>query len=263
MIWAVLASLLTVLAGVAAVMQLRARNRVVEQALDMTQDLEKLTDRLWALADSEERYRSLIEAQGDLIVRRNEGSIVYANAAYAALLGANEAEIIGSRTAPRVIESRPAQALTDGTRIFDECIASPEGGERWISWVETIVPVALGKTVLQRVGRDISARIAGEQALEEARSRAETANEAKSRFLATVSHEFRTPLNGILGMADLLNDTRLDPEQTTYVRALRTSGKPCSASSTTSSTSPRWRPAGWNSPRSASISANWSRRSAN
>jgi signal transduction histidine kinase len=35
----------------------------------------------------------------------------------------------------------------------------------------------------------------------------------------------RTPLNGILGMADLLLDTRLDPEQRTYVEAFRTSGK--------------------------------------
>ncbi len=57
-----------------------------------------------------------------------------------------------------------------------------------------------------------------------ARHRAEAANEAKSRFLATVSHEVRTPLNGILGMADLLNDSRLDAEQRNYVEAIRTSG---------------------------------------
>ena len=56
-------------------------------------------------------------------------------------------------------------------------------------------------------------------------SRAEAANVAKSRFLATVSHEFRTPLNGILGMADLVLETGLDAEQRTYVEAVRTSGK--------------------------------------
>ena len=59
----------------------------------------------------------------------------------------------------------------------------------------------------------------------EARQKAEAASEAKSRFLTTVSHEVRTPLNGILGIAELLADTPLDREQMAYVEAVKTSGR--------------------------------------
>jgi signal transduction histidine kinase/CheY-like chemotaxis protein len=52
----------------------------------------------------------------------------------------------------------------------------------------------------------------------------EAASEAKSRFLTTVSHEIRTPISGIMGMADLLRDASLDPENASYVEAIRSSG---------------------------------------
>ena len=57
-----------------------------------------------------------------------------------------------------------------------------------------------------------------------ARDRAEAASEAKSRFLTTMSHEVRTPISGILGMADLLREASLGPENASYVEAIRSSG---------------------------------------
>ncbi|TAJ30704.1 ATP-binding protein [Bosea sp. (in: a-proteobacteria)] len=203
---------------------LRWRGRMLAQQAALGHEVESLTDRLWATADREQRYRSLVEAQGDFIVRRDGATIVYANAAYAALFGAQEGDLVGSDGQLPQLALRPRAQQEDGTRSFDECLATHEG-ERWVAWAETVVAGPDGRIVVQRVGRDISARIADEDALVEARSRAEAASEAKSRFLATVSHEFRTPLNGILGMSDLLQDTGLDAEQSTYVQALRTSGE--------------------------------------
>jgi len=60
--------------------------------------------------------------------------------------------------------------------------------------------------------------------LEAARDRANAASDAKSNFLGVISHELRTPMNGVLGAAQLLSATRLEQTQRDYLSIIRNSG---------------------------------------
>nr|HEV8010170.1 ATP-binding protein [Bradyrhizobium sp.] len=186
---------------------------------------EALADRNWELKEAEERARSLFESQGDLIVLRDpDGCITFVNDAYCELAQQPRSALIGSHFSLEILEQGEAAFETSGTRIHDQKIATPQG-PRWIAWREGLVRSDAGRPAdLQCVGRDVTDRTQGERALAEARDQADAANRAKSRFLAMASHEIRTPLNGIIGMSGLLLDTALTPEQTTYAKAVKTSG---------------------------------------
>ncbi|WP_065754639.1 ATP-binding protein [Bradyrhizobium paxllaeri] len=186
---------------------------------------EALADRNWELQEAEQRARRLFEAQGDLIVLRDaESRITYANDAYCELAQMPRAALIGSRFALRVLEQGDTALEPNGTRVHDQQIEGPLG-PRWIAWREGLVRNDAGERAeMQSVGRDVTDRTESERALTEARDQADAASRAKSRFLAMASHEIRTPLNGIIGMSGLLMDTPLTPEQTTYVKAVKTSG---------------------------------------
>jgi signal transduction histidine kinase/AmiR/NasT family two-component response regulator len=60
--------------------------------------------------------------------------------------------------------------------------------------------------------------------LQGARDKADAANQAKSNFLGIISHELRTPMNGVLGAAQLLSATRLEQTQRDYLSIIRNSG---------------------------------------
>lgn len=96
------------------------------------------------------------------------------------------------------------------------------GGPR--SWTPEEIHFASSLTTFITLAMEAHQRNETDQALRLAKNAAEVASRAKSEFLASMSHEIRTPMNAIIGMADLLWETQLTPEQRKYLRIFRRAG---------------------------------------
>ena len=186
------------------------------------------------LHESETRYKGLVDAQGDAIFRRApDSSLTYGNDSFFRLFDLNPQDAVGQPFAPELHPDSRAPIFgsfggmeTGQARVrYDQHVRTVYGW-RWIAWEDYAIRDAAGKLIeVQSVGRDITERKALEDALTEARDKAEAANRAKSGFLATMSHEIRTPMNGVLGMARLLMESGPLPEQRSYIDAISQSGE--------------------------------------
>lgn len=110
--------------------------------------------------------------------------------------------------------------LTDRTAaLFDGFIITRDGRYAGVG-----TGVGLMRT-LQNESEDRNRKLVSlAEQLGTARMDAQSANQAKTEFLATVSHEIRNPLNGVLGVAQLLLDSELAPEQRQLVSTIQSSG---------------------------------------
>jgi hypothetical protein len=192
-----------------------------------------------ALRGSEERYRELFENANDVIFLHDlKGKIIAVNRAAEYLTGYSRSEVVGQDFQELIAPEARHQTQDNirahlggsATQHYELPILSKFGTRRFLE-VSTRIIYRRGNPVgVQGIGRDITERKLAQQRLLESSQElqeknqklstalrlAREATQLKEQFLANTSHELRTPMNGIMGMINLLKTTELTPDQREY-----------------------------------------------
>jgi PAS domain S-box-containing protein len=192
-----------------------------------------------ALRLNEERFLMLLENMKDYAIffLDPDGRVIKWGAGAESILGYREAEILGkSGSIIFTDEDRDrgedrkerVKALTEGRAENERWHVRKDGSRFWGSGIVTSLRDESGQVQgLAKIMRDFTDRKQAEEERtrllareQEARTQAESANRMKDEFLATLSHELRSPLNAMLGWTSLLRTRKFDAATT--ARAIET-----------------------------------------
>ena len=179
---------------------------------------------------SEEKHRSILEQMEDGYFEVDlGGSLVFFNDSVCRMMGYERSELSGMNY-HEFTDERHAQLISQvfrnvfetgrPSRALDWQVLTKTGGVCHFKSTVSLVRDDSGEPIgFRGVAQDITEAKEAER-LRQEKLKAELANQAKSQFLAHMSHEVRTPINGILGMTELVQDTKLDEEQQRYVHLI-------------------------------------------
>ena len=187
------------------------------------------------LRQAEAKYRSIFENAVEGIFQTTpDGQYLSVNPALARIYGYETPEALMSSLTDiggqlYVDASRRAEfarLLHEHSTVsgFESQVYRRDGQVIWITETARAVRDASGALLYyEGMVEDITERKHAEEELQKAKIAAEAAVRAKSEFLANISHELRTPMNGIIGMTEVALDTDLTPEQREYLTMVKDS----------------------------------------
>ena len=178
------------------------------------------------------RFRTALDSSGDAIVILDLKTYLFvdANRTASKMLGYSLEQLramgpsdIDAQHDPEELESLLEEARTRGRLTTYETRAKTKDGDTLPVEVELKGFHQNGRDFLVGAVRDISARLEAQQSLLDAKTEAERASAAKSRFLARVSHEIRTPLNFIIGVSQVAAEEAVSDERKDAFQKILTS----------------------------------------
>jgi signal transduction histidine kinase/CheY-like chemotaxis protein len=211
-------------------------DEISEVAQHINQVIDERESMNLALKNSENKFLEVCHASNEPIFLIHNHEVKDFNHSAESLLklepykisGKNLGALLTSPSQPeegRILEIKRLtdEAFSNGSSQKDITFLSPSQEDVLIIDISMISMVLRGENIIYCVCKDVTAQKRAEKALIQSKQAAEAANKTKSMFLANMSHELRTPMNGILGMASLLQKTELNSEQNEYVGTINNS----------------------------------------
>lgn len=200
---------------------------ILKQQLE--QDIQKRKQMEDRLVESEQHLQLVLNSIqiGVVVIDPRTGRIMDANRYSLQLIGREKSEILGLPWNDFLEEERPLPPVPHNyieNKEPDQFLKSKDGCN--IPILKTVTPIRFhGQIFSLETFVDITDQVQAREEILKAKTAAENANMSKNEFLANTSHELRTPMNGIIGMASLLMDTPLTGEQEEYLRIIRDSAE--------------------------------------